>query len=102
MNLNDLEKVHPMKQITVASIVQVLVFGFMVGCTKTEEPRPADAQPAQPDQTEEPTAQPPMPPTPTENPDDAIPSIDESQVNEIDSVEDPQFEDVDVELDEVI
>jgi hypothetical protein len=29
MNLNDLEKVHPMKQITVASIVQVLVFGFM-------------------------------------------------------------------------
>ena len=30
MNLNDLEKVHPMKQITVASIVQVLVFGFML------------------------------------------------------------------------
>ena len=30
MNLNDLEKVHPMKQITVAAIVQVLVFGFML------------------------------------------------------------------------
>jgi hypothetical protein len=30
MNLNDLKKVHPMKQITVASIVQVLVFGFML------------------------------------------------------------------------
>ena len=30
MNLNDLEKVHPMKQITVASVVQVLVFGFML------------------------------------------------------------------------
>jgi hypothetical protein len=30
MNLNDLEKVHPMKQITVASIVQVAVFGFML------------------------------------------------------------------------
>ena len=30
MNLNDLEKVHPMKQITIASIVQVLVFGFML------------------------------------------------------------------------
>ena len=30
MNLNDLEKIHPMKQITVASIVQVLVFGFML------------------------------------------------------------------------
>ena len=30
MKLDDLEKVHPMKQITVASIVQVLVFGFML------------------------------------------------------------------------
>ena len=30
MKLNDLEKVHPMKQITVASIVQVIVFGFML------------------------------------------------------------------------
>jgi len=30
MNLNDLEKVHPMKQITIASVVQVLVFGFML------------------------------------------------------------------------
>ena len=30
MNLNDLEKVHPMKQITIASIVQVAVFGFML------------------------------------------------------------------------
>ena len=30
MKVNDLEKVHPMKQITVASIVQVLVFGFML------------------------------------------------------------------------
>jgi hypothetical protein len=30
MKLNDLEHVHPMKQITVASIVQVLVFGFML------------------------------------------------------------------------
>jgi hypothetical protein len=30
MKLNDLEKVHPMKQITVASIVQVVVFGFML------------------------------------------------------------------------
>ena len=30
MKLDDLENVHPMKQITVASIVQVLVFGFML------------------------------------------------------------------------
>ena len=30
MKLNDLEHVHPMKQIIVASIVQVLVFGFML------------------------------------------------------------------------
>ena len=30
MNLNNLEKVHPMTQITVASIVQVAVFGFML------------------------------------------------------------------------
>ena len=30
MKLNDLEHVHPMKQITVASIVQILVFGFML------------------------------------------------------------------------
>jgi hypothetical protein len=30
MNLNDLEKTHPMKQITIASVVQVLVFGFML------------------------------------------------------------------------
>ena len=30
MNLNDLEKVHPMKQINVASIVQVLVLCFML------------------------------------------------------------------------
>jgi hypothetical protein len=30
MKLDDLEHVHPMKQITVASIVQVLVFGFML------------------------------------------------------------------------
>jgi hypothetical protein len=30
MKLNNLEHVHPMKQITVASIVQVLVFGFML------------------------------------------------------------------------
>ena len=30
MKINDLEKVHPMKQITVASIVQVAVFGFML------------------------------------------------------------------------
>ena len=30
MKLNDLEKVHPMKQITVASIVQVVMFGFML------------------------------------------------------------------------
>ncbi len=30
MNLNDLEKTHPMKQITIASIVQVVVFGFML------------------------------------------------------------------------
>jgi hypothetical protein len=30
MKINNLEKVHPMKQITVASIVQVLVFGFML------------------------------------------------------------------------
>jgi hypothetical protein len=30
MKLDDIENVHPMKQITVASIVQVLVFGFML------------------------------------------------------------------------
>jgi len=30
MKINNLEKVHPMKQITVASIVQVLVFGFVL------------------------------------------------------------------------
>lgn len=30
MNLNDLEKTHPMKQITIASVIQVLVFGFML------------------------------------------------------------------------
>ena len=30
MKIDDLEKVHPMKQITVASIVQVAVFGFML------------------------------------------------------------------------
>ena len=30
MNINDLEKVHPMKQVTVASIIQVAVFGFML------------------------------------------------------------------------
>ncbi len=30
MKLDDIEHVHPMKQITVASIVQVLVFGFML------------------------------------------------------------------------
>ena len=30
MNLNDLEKTHQMKQITIASIVQVVVFGFML------------------------------------------------------------------------
>lgn len=27
---NDLEKIHPMKQVTVASIIQILVFGFMM------------------------------------------------------------------------
>ena len=30
MKIDDLEKVHPMKQITVASIIQVAVFGFML------------------------------------------------------------------------
>jgi hypothetical protein len=30
MKINDLEKVHPMKQVTVASIIQVAVFGFML------------------------------------------------------------------------
>jgi len=30
MKIDDLEKVHPMKQVTVASIVQVAVFGFML------------------------------------------------------------------------
>ena len=30
MNLNDLEKVHPMKQVTVASLIQVAVFVFML------------------------------------------------------------------------
>ena len=30
MKLNDLEKIHPMKQITVASIIQVGMFGFML------------------------------------------------------------------------
>jgi hypothetical protein len=30
MKLNNIEKVHPMKQITVAFIVQVVVFGFML------------------------------------------------------------------------
>jgi len=29
MNLDNLEKIHPMKQITIASIVQVSVLGFM-------------------------------------------------------------------------
>ena len=26
----DLEKIHPMKQVTIASIIQVLVLGFMM------------------------------------------------------------------------
>ena len=30
MNLNNLEKVHPMKQVAVASIIQVVVFGLML------------------------------------------------------------------------
>ncbi len=30
MNLDNLEKIHPMKQITVASIVQVSVFVLML------------------------------------------------------------------------
>ena len=30
MKIEDLEKVHPMKQVTVASIIQVAVFGFML------------------------------------------------------------------------
>ena len=30
MKINNLEKVHPMKQVTVASIIQVAVFGFML------------------------------------------------------------------------
>ena len=30
MKIDDLEKVHPMKQVTVASIIQVAVFGFML------------------------------------------------------------------------
>ena len=30
MKINDLEKVHPMKQVTVASIIQVAVFLFML------------------------------------------------------------------------
>ena len=30
MKLDDIENVHPIKQITIASILQVLVFGFML------------------------------------------------------------------------
>ena len=30
MNLDNLEKIHPMKQITVASIIQVSVFALML------------------------------------------------------------------------
>jgi len=30
MKLDDIENVHPMKQITIASVVQVLVFGLML------------------------------------------------------------------------
>ena len=30
MKLDDIENVHPMKQITIDSILQVLVFGFML------------------------------------------------------------------------
>ena len=30
MKLNDIENVHPMLQITIASVVQVLVFGLML------------------------------------------------------------------------
>ena len=32
MKLDDLEKVHPMKQVTVASVVQVVVLFGMFGC----------------------------------------------------------------------
>jgi len=30
MKLDDIENVHPMQQITIASVVQVLVFGLML------------------------------------------------------------------------
>ena len=30
MKLDDIENVHPMRQITIASVVQVLVFGLML------------------------------------------------------------------------
>jgi len=29
MNLDDVEKVHPMKQVAVMSVIQILVLGFM-------------------------------------------------------------------------
>ena len=32
MKIDDLEKVHPMKQIAVASVVQVVVLFSMLGC----------------------------------------------------------------------
>ena len=30
MNINDIEKVHPMKQVAIMSVVQVAMFGFML------------------------------------------------------------------------
>lgn len=37
MKLDDLEKVHPMKQITYASVVQVCVLFGMFGCMAINE-----------------------------------------------------------------
>lgn len=30
MNIDDIEKVHPMKQVAIMSVVQIAVFGFML------------------------------------------------------------------------
>jgi len=37
MKIDDLEKVHPMKQIAVASIIQVVVLFGMLGCMAINE-----------------------------------------------------------------
>jgi len=37
MKLNDLEKVHPMKQVAAASIIQVVVLFGMLGCMQINQ-----------------------------------------------------------------